>query len=160
MRAADGGDSARFTSFFLASSFFCSQFFIYTRPLSAANANRWAGACIKPFKWFSKLACASDWRLSPQNQVSFFKQDFGFVKVGLFSGGIFQVFRFQKLAFLFSSAGSVLVVSGFQGWLCGFSHSFGKRAFLSGKVLFYGKRHFQQSRVSEIGFIFFQSGFW
>jgi hypothetical protein len=42
MRAADGGESARFTGSFLASSFFWSQAFLYARPLSAANANRWA----------------------------------------------------------------------------------------------------------------------
>jgi len=40
MRAADGGESARFTGSFLASSFFCSQTFLYARPLSAANASR------------------------------------------------------------------------------------------------------------------------
>jgi hypothetical protein len=40
MRAADGGESARFTGIFLASSFFCSQAFAYARPLSAANASR------------------------------------------------------------------------------------------------------------------------
>jgi hypothetical protein len=40
MRAADGGESARFIGSFLASSFFCSQAFICTRPLSAGNANR------------------------------------------------------------------------------------------------------------------------
>lgn len=40
MRAADGGESARFTGFFLAPIFFCSQAFFYTRPLSAANASR------------------------------------------------------------------------------------------------------------------------
>lgn len=40
-RAADGGDSARFTSIFLALGLYCSQSFIYTRPPSAANANRW-----------------------------------------------------------------------------------------------------------------------
>jgi hypothetical protein len=42
MRAADGGESARFTGIVPASSFFCSQTFAYARPLSAANANRWA----------------------------------------------------------------------------------------------------------------------
>jgi hypothetical protein len=42
MCAADGGDSARFTGIFLASSFVWSQTFIYARPLSAANASRWA----------------------------------------------------------------------------------------------------------------------
>ncbi len=42
MRAADGGESARFTGVSLASSFFCSQTFLYARPLSAANASRWA----------------------------------------------------------------------------------------------------------------------
>ena len=47
----------------------------------------------------------------------------------------------------------------FQNWLCGFSHSFGKRAFLSGKVVFCGKRHFRQTQVSEIGFIFFSQSF-
>jgi hypothetical protein len=41
-RAADGGESARFMSVFLASSCFCSQAFLYARPLSAANASRWA----------------------------------------------------------------------------------------------------------------------
>jgi hypothetical protein len=40
MRAADGGESARFSGIFLASSFFCFQTFIRTRPLSAANASR------------------------------------------------------------------------------------------------------------------------
>lgn len=42
MRAADGGESARFTGSFLASSFSRSQAFIYLRLLSAANASRWA----------------------------------------------------------------------------------------------------------------------
>jgi hypothetical protein len=42
MRAADGGDSARFIGSFLALSFSCSQTFLYARPLSAANASRWA----------------------------------------------------------------------------------------------------------------------
>jgi hypothetical protein len=41
-RAADDGESARFTGSFLASSFFCSQTLVHARPLSAANANRWA----------------------------------------------------------------------------------------------------------------------
>jgi len=45
MRAADGGESARFIGSFLASSFFCSQTLISTRPLSAANASRWAACC-------------------------------------------------------------------------------------------------------------------
>jgi hypothetical protein len=35
-----GGESVRFTGIFLALSFFCSQAFIYARPLSAANASR------------------------------------------------------------------------------------------------------------------------
>jgi hypothetical protein len=42
MRAADGGECARFIGNFLALSFFCSQTFISARPLSAANASRWA----------------------------------------------------------------------------------------------------------------------
>ena len=42
MRAADCGESARFTSLFLALSLYCSQTFLYARSLSAANANRWA----------------------------------------------------------------------------------------------------------------------
>ena len=50
-------------------------------------------------------------------------------------------------------------MSGFQNRLCSFSLSFGKRAFLSGKVVFCGQRHFRQSQVSEIGFIFFSQGF-
>lgn len=41
MRAADGGESARFTGVTLASSFFYSQAFSSARPLSAANASRW-----------------------------------------------------------------------------------------------------------------------
>jgi hypothetical protein len=42
MRAADGGESVRFTGSYLAPSFFCSQTFLSARPLSAANAYRWA----------------------------------------------------------------------------------------------------------------------
>jgi hypothetical protein len=44
MRAADGGESASFIGIFLVSSFFCPQAFVCTRPLSAANANRWTAA--------------------------------------------------------------------------------------------------------------------
>ena len=40
MRAADGWESARFTSLFLASGFFCSQAESTLRP-PAANADRW-----------------------------------------------------------------------------------------------------------------------
>jgi hypothetical protein len=40
-RAADGGESARFTSIFLAGCFFYSQAFVHPLPPSAANANRW-----------------------------------------------------------------------------------------------------------------------
>jgi hypothetical protein len=42
MRAADGGDSARFMSSFLALSFFYISNRFHARPLSAANASRWA----------------------------------------------------------------------------------------------------------------------
>jgi hypothetical protein len=49
-RAADGGESARFTGFFLASSFFWSQTFVCTRPLSAANASRWLASLHKEGK--------------------------------------------------------------------------------------------------------------
>jgi hypothetical protein len=41
MRAADGGESARFTGIFLALGFSCSQTLFSARPLSAANASRW-----------------------------------------------------------------------------------------------------------------------
>jgi hypothetical protein len=41
-RAADGGDSARFTGIFLALSFFYISSLFHARPLSAANAPRWA----------------------------------------------------------------------------------------------------------------------
>ena len=39
-RALDAGDSAAFSSIFLASSFLCSQTRVHARP-SASNANRW-----------------------------------------------------------------------------------------------------------------------
>ena len=45
-RAADVWESARFTSIFLALSFFCFDGLVYTRP-HVANANRWAASLQK-----------------------------------------------------------------------------------------------------------------
>lgn len=69
--APDAGDSAAFPSSFLRLNLFPIGRRPAARP-SAGNANRWATPCIKPFAWFSKLACLSNWRLNLQNQVSGF----------------------------------------------------------------------------------------
>jgi len=50
-RAADGWESARFSSFFLASGFFYISSLFPARP-PAANANRWAGTVQKCFVGF------------------------------------------------------------------------------------------------------------
>jgi hypothetical protein len=60
-------------------------------------------AFIKAFGLFAKLSYFSNWRLSLSNQGSGFQQNLWFVEVGIFSGGNFQIWRFQKLAFVFFS---------------------------------------------------------
>jgi hypothetical protein len=50
-------------------------------------------------------------------------------------------------------------LSGSKNRLRGFGQSFGKQAFLFGKVPFCGNRHFRQSQVSKIGFKVFSRDF-
>jgi hypothetical protein len=59
----------------------------------------------------------------------------------------------------FSRTVPFLALSGSKNQLRGFRQSFGKQAFLFGKVSFCGNRHFLQSQVSKIGFKVFNQGF-
>jgi hypothetical protein len=83
----------------------------------------------------------------------------GLQKLAFLAVAISQVSHSQKSAFVFSQQVSFLAGSGFQNWLRGFGQSFGKQAFLFGKVSFCGNRHFRQSQVSSIGFKVFSQGF-
>jgi hypothetical protein len=59
----------------------------------------------------------------------------------------------------FSRIISSSALPGSKNRLRGFGQSFGKQAFLFGKVSFCGNRHFRQSQVSSIGFKIFSRGF-
>jgi hypothetical protein len=102
----------------------------------------------------SKIGLSFKLGLSLQSQVSGFKQVSGLPKFVVFAVALFQIFRSLKFAFLFSWQVSFSAVSDFQNWLRGFSQSFGRQSFLSGKVSFLGNRRFRQCQPVEIGFKF------
>jgi hypothetical protein len=58
-------------------------------------------AFIKAFGFFTKLSRISNWRLSRSNQGFGFSKSFRLFKSGLLAVAFFQVWRFQKLAFVF-----------------------------------------------------------
>ena len=66
-RAPDAGESAQISGSFLRLVIFLVGRLRRPRP-SAGNANRWVSPFVKPFGYFPKLSCLSNWRLSLQNQ--------------------------------------------------------------------------------------------
>ena len=105
---------------------------------------------------FSKIGLCFKLALSLENQVKFFKQSFGFGKVSLFSGGVFQIFtlsnwlsvffgkfrfwrnRFPKLAQSLWSM--VLVKSGFHSSkLVSLATSFCTKSGFSNQLHFFGQ---------------------
>jgi hypothetical protein len=127
---------------------------IHARP-HAGNANRWQELALNLLRGFQIGV------LSLANQDFGFWQSFGFVKVGIFSGGCFPSFGFSKIGscFWFKKFRVKLAQVSEIGFKF-FNLGFGKQAVSFGKVCFFsGSRSFWQNQVSKIGFKVFRKSF-